>query len=64
VNRDPVTIDVSENAIIRGRSPARVVFGLKSVDGNDEVQIGEFSPLGGNRADGAGHHLNLDSHRV
>jgi len=47
VNRDPVTLDVSENAIVRGRGPARVVFGLKAVDRNHQVQIREFRPLGG-----------------
>ncbi len=59
-----MTINVSEDAIIRRRSPARVVFGLKAVDGDDDVQIGDFRPLGGDRADGAGHHLNLYPHRV
>ena len=28
VNDDPVTIDVSDNAIVRSRSPAGIVFGL------------------------------------
>ena len=64
VNDDPVTLDVPENAIIRSRSPAGIVFGLKAVNGNDQVQIGEFSPFGRNRPDSAGDDLNFDPHRV
>ena len=58
VNDDPVTLYVPENAIIRSRSPAGIVFGPKAVNGNDQVQIGEFSPFRRNRPDSAGDDLN------
>jgi hypothetical protein len=64
VNDDLVTIDVPEDASVRRRCAARIVFGLKAVNGNHQMQIAEFRPFGRDRANGAGHHLNLYTHHV
>jgi hypothetical protein len=64
VNDDPVPLDVPDDAIVCGRSPASIMFGLKAVNGNDQVQIGEFSPFRRNRPHSAGDHLNFNAHRV
>ncbi len=64
MNDDAVAVDVPEDAIEGGRSPARVVLGRQPVDGDDNPQVRETTPSGRNRADGARDQLHLDPHPI
>jgi hypothetical protein len=40
------------------------VFGLKTVDGDDDIEAFEVRPMGGNGAEGAGNDLGVDAATV
>jgi hypothetical protein len=64
VNDDPVTADVPQDALIGGWSPPRIVFGPKTINRNNQVQIGQFSPFLRDGANGAGDDLDLYLHDI
>ena len=52
--------DVLEDAIVGGRRPPRVVFGLEAVDGDDDLQAWNVAPLERYLAHGARDDLHVN----
>src|SRR5690606_33559709 len=53
--------DVLEDTVVGRRRPAHVVLGGQPVDRHDHRQPRNGGPLGGNRTDGARHHLDVEA---
>lgn len=63
MDRDSLSRDVSENAIVRCRGAPGIVFGLQTVDGHDDVQPLKLRPRGTQGSERAGDNLDVDSAR-
>ena len=53
--------DVFEDAVVGGGFAALVVLGLEAVDRDDDIELLELFPLGGDDAEGAGDDLGVNS---
>ena len=54
-----VPLNVAQDALVRGGLAARVVLGLQSVDRDHELQVRQRGPRYRDRAERAGHNLNV-----
>jgi hypothetical protein len=61
VNGDPTAFDVLKHALVGGRLSTLVVFWLKSIDGNHDVQPFILAPLRGNGTKSARDNLGVDA---
>jgi hypothetical protein len=61
VDGDSGVLDIFEDALVGGGLAAFVVFGLKAIDGYDDVELSKSLPVGGDDAEGAGDDLGVDA---
>ena len=59
VNGDLMPLDVLEDAFVGRRRAANVVFGLETIDRDDDLQPVQPLPLAWNGSNGAGHQLRV-----
>src|SRR5260370_9397579 len=52
--------DVVKYPAVCSRPAARVMFRLKTIHGNRDVQLLDFAPARGDFAESAGYHLRMD----
>ena len=61
VDGDAALTDGVENPFVGGGLATLIMLGLKAIDGNHQAQLFELRPGFGQRAKGAGDHLDVDT---
>ncbi len=63
MDRDSLSRDVSQNAVVGCWGAPGIVFGLQTVDRHGDVQVLKLRPCGPHRSERAGDNLHVDSAR-
>jgi hypothetical protein len=61
VDADAVSDNILQNSVVRSRSAAGIVFGLKAVDRDGEIESRQCGPVCRKWTKRAGDELNVDT---